>query len=107
MSPLRMFHACGSSSTCQRRSTRPTAVRRESPGRAGTGPVPDSARDRMVRNFTIPNTFPPRPSRGWRYSAGPGESSRTATGTASASSSHSGSSPTNASASTARSNGRL
>ncbi len=107
ISPRSTFTACGSSSRCQRRSTRPTRVTRGSAGGDQAGPESRSAPSAMVRNLSMPKTRPWRPSRACRRITGPGPSRRTASATAATSGIQAGSSRTAPRASAERSKGRF
>ena len=81
MSPLRTLISCGSSSRLVRRRTWPILVIRGSRAILNSGPVrwlsPSMAASRasasttIVRNLSIPNSAPSRPTRCWRNSTGP------------------------------------
>ena len=90
MSPRITLNSCGSSSRLNRRRSSPTRVTRGSSfslnmrsrrprARPGASRPRRSAPERIVRNFSIVNGRPRRPTRRCRYRIGPGESSLIAT----------------------------
>src|SRR6185312_5603763 len=78
ISPRSTFQSCGSSSSCDRASMRPTRVNRSSSVAVSPGPRAPSY---ILRNFSMPNGRPPEPMRGQRKKTGPRLSSLTATAT--------------------------